>query len=161
MHAVASGEDALEVGEDVIGRECDELAPTPIHLAEQVVGIEPVGEVDDEPYHWSVGVGTLLHEVEHGRRARREVVEARTEEPPCKLSASPPAGERPHAERFLDDDVGGVPPFRHGGRRLERRPVVLHLARFAEWNGFGFWGKKRSWRRRWICRRRGNEGQFK
>ena len=48
---VASGEDALEVGEDVIGRECDELSPTPIHLAEQVVGIEPVGEVDDEPYH--------------------------------------------------------------------------------------------------------------
>lgn len=91
VHAVASGEDALEVGEDVIGGECDELAPTPIHLAEQVVGIEPVGEVDDEPYRWSVGVGTLLHEVEHGRRARREVVEARTEEPPCKLSATPPA----------------------------------------------------------------------
>ena len=59
---VASREDALEVREDVMGGECDELAPTPIHLAEQVVGIEPVGEVDDEPYHWSVGVGTLLHE---------------------------------------------------------------------------------------------------
>jgi hypothetical protein len=45
-----------QVGEDVIGGECDDLAPTPKHLAEQVVGIKHVGEV-----------GTLFLEVEHGR----------------------------------------------------------------------------------------------
>jgi hypothetical protein len=75
---VGSEECALEVGVDVVGGECDELAPTPKHLAEQVVGIEPIGEVSDEPYRWSDGVGTLFLEAEHGRRALREVVKAGT-----------------------------------------------------------------------------------
>ena len=60
MHAVGTGEDALKVSEDVVGGEGDELAPTPKHPAEQVVGVESVGEVGDEPYRWSGGVGTLF-----------------------------------------------------------------------------------------------------
>ena len=35
MHAVFGGEDALDVSEDVVGRECDELVATPKHLAEE------------------------------------------------------------------------------------------------------------------------------
>ena len=91
VHAVGGGEDAFHVGEDVVGGECDELAPTPKHLAEQVVRIEPVGEVGDEPYHRSVGVGTMFVEAEHDRRARREVGKARTEEPIRKVPSTPPA----------------------------------------------------------------------
>jgi hypothetical protein len=34
VHAVGSGEYAIEVGEDVVGGECNELAPTSKHLAE-------------------------------------------------------------------------------------------------------------------------------
>ena len=91
MHAVGGGEDAVQVGEDVVGCECDELAPTPKHLAEQIVGIEPVGEVGDEPLRQRVGVGTQFLEGEHDGRARWEVGKARTEEAVCKLTTTPPA----------------------------------------------------------------------
>ena len=43
VHTVAGGEDVIEVREDVVGGESDELAPTPKHLAEEVVRIESVG----------------------------------------------------------------------------------------------------------------------
>jgi hypothetical protein len=37
VHAVHGGEDVVEVGEDVVGGECDELASTPEHLAEEKI----------------------------------------------------------------------------------------------------------------------------
>ena len=91
MHTVAGGEDIVEVREDVVGGECDELTPSPKHLAEEVVRIESVGEVGDEPYRRSGGVWTHFLQLKHHRRARREVSEARTEEPLGKLLSTPPA----------------------------------------------------------------------
>ena len=67
MHTVVGGEDAIEVYEDVAGGECDELAPTPKHLAEELVRIESVGEVCDEPYRRSGGVWTHFLQSEHHR----------------------------------------------------------------------------------------------
>ena len=49
MHDIAVGEDHIHICEDVVGCECDELAPTPKHLPEQVERIEPVVEGGDEP----------------------------------------------------------------------------------------------------------------
>jgi hypothetical protein len=40
VHAVHGGEDVVEVGEDIVGGECDELASTLVHLAEEVVGVD-------------------------------------------------------------------------------------------------------------------------
>ena len=72
--------DAVEVGEDVVGGECDELASTPEHTAEQVVRIKPICEVGDEAYHRSSGVAAMFLQTEHHRRPHQEVVKARTEE---------------------------------------------------------------------------------
>ena len=90
VHTVTGGEDAIEVREDVVGGECDELAPTPKHFAEKAVRIESVGEVGDEPYRRSGGVCTHFLQSKHHRRARREVGETRTEEPLGKLPCTPP-----------------------------------------------------------------------
>ena len=89
MHTVAGGEDAVEVCEDVVGCECDEFASTPKHLAEEVVRIKSVGEGDGEPYRRRPGVWTHFIQSEHHRRARREVGEARTEEPLGKPPCTP------------------------------------------------------------------------
>ena len=75
MNGAHAAKDAVEVGEDVVGRECAELAPTPIHLAESIVSISGVGEGDVEAdYVLLVAVRTVLLalELEHGQRARRE-----------------------------------------------------------------------------------------
>jgi hypothetical protein len=47
--------------------------------------------VGDEPYRWSTGVGMLFLEAEYGRRARWEVVKARTKEHLGKLTRTSPA----------------------------------------------------------------------
>jgi hypothetical protein len=67
------------------------LAPTPKHLAEQVVRVKPVGEVDDDPDQWSGVVVAMLVDAEHGRQARWEVVKSRMKEALDKLTRTPPA----------------------------------------------------------------------
>ena len=74
MHAVASGEDALEVGEDVMGGESYELSTNPIHLPEEVESIEGVSECSEEPNHNAIVVDLL--KMVHPRRATGEVAEA-------------------------------------------------------------------------------------
>lgn len=81
VHNFASGEDVVEVSEDVVGCECDEFTSTPKHHAEEVVHIKSVGEGDGEPYQRNPGVWTHLLQSEQHRRARWELGEARTEEP--------------------------------------------------------------------------------
>ena len=49
VHALIGGEGTVEVREDVVHGECDELASTPKNTAEEVVGIEGVGEPHEEP----------------------------------------------------------------------------------------------------------------
>ena len=75
MNGAHAAEDAVEVGEDVVGRECDELAPTPKHLAEEIVSISGVGEGDveaDDVVVVAVLTVVLALELEHGLRTRRE-----------------------------------------------------------------------------------------
>ena len=86
---VAVGEDARHVGEEVVRGESDELLPTKKHLAEQVVGIEAVGEDGAVACRRRAGMGTQFLEAKHPRRARREVVKARTEEPLGKVTSTP------------------------------------------------------------------------
>jgi hypothetical protein len=40
VHVSGAGEDGVEVGEDVVGRECDELAPTPEHTPKELESVE-------------------------------------------------------------------------------------------------------------------------
>ena len=75
MNAVHAVEDEVEVGEVVVGRECDELTPTPKHLAEEIVSISGIGEGDveaDDVVVVAVLAVVLALELEHGWRARRE-----------------------------------------------------------------------------------------
>ena len=67
MHIVGSGEGVVEVGEDVVGGEGDELAPTPEDFAEEEVGVEAVGEASSEANHKASIGKNLLHK-EHHRR---------------------------------------------------------------------------------------------
>ena len=106
---------STSVKKKVVGGECDELAPTPKHLA------KPVGEVGNKPCRHRGGVGTQFLEAEHDRRAR-------TEEPLGKLTSTPSSVKSPTGRQGLDDDSRGVPPLWHGGRQAESRPVLLHLA---------------------------------
>ena len=95
VHALIGGEGAVEVGEDVVHGECNELASTPKNTAEEVVGVEGVGEPHDEPD--SIAIVTDLFDSKHDRRAPREVAVAGGEEelgqPPC----APPPRHRPHS----------------------------------------------------------------
>ena len=50
MHLVDGGEDALVVGEDVVGCERDELTSTPENLPEERMRIERVSEGDGEQH---------------------------------------------------------------------------------------------------------------
>ena len=101
--------------------------PQKKYLAEQVVGIEAVGEDGAVACRRRAGVGTQFLEAEHPLRARREVLIARTEKPLGKRTRTPPWRDRPHTELTIDDDSGWVPPLRHGGGQEEGGAVVLHL----------------------------------
>ena len=78
MHARHSGEDVGVLREHVVGGESDELAATPKHPAEEVEGVECVGEVGKESNHHPV-LDDLL-DAEHRWRSPREVVVAGSEE---------------------------------------------------------------------------------
>ena len=69
----------MEVGEDIVHREQGELASTPEHLAEEVVGVIVVDQGEEETdAEVGVAVGTveLLLDLEHGWSAEREVAVA-------------------------------------------------------------------------------------
>ena len=78
MHARCGGEDVVVLREPVVGGESDELRATPKHLAEEVEGVECVGEVGKESNHHPV-LDDLLN-AEHRWRSPREVVVAGREE---------------------------------------------------------------------------------
>ena len=126
MHDAVVADDVGEVREDVVVRECDELAPTPIHLAEEMVSVEQVGEGDGVADHKRAVAVIVLLKPEHAWRARREVTVAGGEEEVCYIPCTPPPRKCPHSQLVLDDDPGRKPYLRHGGRASERRSVVLH-----------------------------------
>ena len=74
MHNAVVGEDAVEVGEDIVGCESYELTTNPIRSPEEMESIERVSERGEEPNHNAVVVD-LLNMV-HPRRAAGEVAEA-------------------------------------------------------------------------------------
>ena len=78
MHARRGEEDVGVLREHVVGGESDELAATPKHPAEEVEGVECVGEVGKESNHHPV-LDDLL-DAEHRWRSPREVVVAGREE---------------------------------------------------------------------------------
>ena len=78
MHVRRDGEDVVVICEPVVGGESDELGATPKHPAEEVEGIECVGEVGKESNHHPV-LDNLL-DMEHPWRSPREVVVAGREE---------------------------------------------------------------------------------
>ena len=80
MNAALVAEDVAEVHVDVEVRECDEIAPIPKHLPEEVVSVEAVGEGDVEADDVAAVAVVELLELEHLRRARREVAVAGREE---------------------------------------------------------------------------------
>jgi hypothetical protein len=89
VHAVPSGEDALEVGEDVVGGECDELSALPIAVAEEVECVEWVGEANKEGEYEPAAVTDLLEEVNHSC-ASWEVGKAGVKEQSSDLARTPP-----------------------------------------------------------------------
>lgn len=74
MHNAVVGEDALEVGEDIVGGESYELTTNPIRSPEEMESIERVSERGEEPNHNAVVVDLL--KMVHPRRAAGEVAEA-------------------------------------------------------------------------------------
>ena len=80
VHVARGGEDGFEVHVDVVVRECDELAPTPKHLPEEIVSIEVVGEGDVAADDVFVAASVVLLEPKHAQRAPREVAVAGREE---------------------------------------------------------------------------------
>ena len=72
MHARRGGEDVVVLSELVVGGESDELRVTPKHPAEEVEGVECVGEVGKESNHYPV-LDDLL-DTEYPWRSSREVV---------------------------------------------------------------------------------------
>ena len=74
------GEDGVEVGVDVVVCECDELAPTPKHLPEEMEGVEPIPEGDEQADDAAGVAVVVVLEPEHAGRARGEVFVAGREE---------------------------------------------------------------------------------
>lgn len=119
------GEDALDVGEDVVGGEEDRLAAAPENLAEEIVRVEGIGEGDGD--HLDADGVTKHVELVHHRRARWEVGKAGVEEVAGEPFGPPPPRRCPHTERGLHLDARRVEPLRHGRRPLEGCSVVHHL----------------------------------
>ena len=74
MHNAVVGEDAVEVGEDIVDCESYELTTNPIRSPEEMESIERVSERGEEPNHNAVVVDLL--KMVHPRRAAGEVAEA-------------------------------------------------------------------------------------
>ena len=87
MHARRGGENVVVLREPVVGGESDELRATPKHPAEEVEGVECVGEVGKESNHHPV-LDDLL-DVEHRWRSPREVVVAGREEELSEVPCGP------------------------------------------------------------------------
>ena len=88
MHAHRGGEDDVVLREPVVGGESDELGATPKHPAEEVEGVECVGEVGKESNHHPV-LDDLL-DAEHRWRSPREVVVAGRDEELGEVPCGPP-----------------------------------------------------------------------
>ena len=88
MHAVLGGEDVFEAGEDVVGGESNKLTPTPNHSAEEVEGVEGVGECSEECNHNAIVIELLI--MEHPWRAPGEVGVAGQKEELSELPCEPP-----------------------------------------------------------------------
>ena len=127
MHPVDGGEDVVEVGPNVVGGERDELASTPIHSAEEVVGVVVVDEGDEQADDEVVVAVVLPLDLEHGRSAGREVAVAGAKEEAGQLLGPPPPGDGPDPETVLHDPAIRPLPLRGGGRAAPSGAVVLHL----------------------------------
>jgi len=121
VHVVRGWEGVIPVGEDVGHREGDVLAAPPEHLAEEMVGVEGVGEVDVEatPSHAD------LLDAEHRWSARWEVCEARPEEEPGKVQRPPPVRDGPDPQGILHEHPSWVLPLGDDGRTTVGRTVEL------------------------------------
>jgi hypothetical protein len=151
---VPGGEDAGDVGEDVVVGEEDGLASAPEDLAEELVRVERVGEGDREQLEGD----TITNHVEavHDWRAPWEVGEALGEEVFCEIDGASPPGLRPHAERGLDDRPQRVLLLWCGTRTTKGRSVVLHLL---GWVVLGI-GKGRGREVGGVCERKRKIGPF-
>ena len=89
MHVVLWHEDGLDVGVEVVGREEDGLTANPEDLAEEIMGVERVGEGDRKQMEDAATV-TVLVEAKHDRRARWEVGKSGGEENAGELDGAPP-----------------------------------------------------------------------
>ena len=126
MNVALVAEDVTEVRVDVEVRECDELAPIPKHLPEEVVSVEAVGEGDVVADDDTVVAVMELLELEHARRAQREMSIAAREEELRPIPCAPPPREGPHAKMVVDEDTERILHLRHGGRALQGWAVELH-----------------------------------
>ena len=88
MHARCGGEDVGVLREPVVGGESDELGATPKHPAEEVEGVECVGEVGKKSNLHPI-LDDLL-DMEHLWRYSREVVVAGCEEELSEVPCGPP-----------------------------------------------------------------------
>ena len=73
VHNAVVGEDAVEVGEDIMGGESYELTTNPIRSSEEVESIEWVSERSEEPNPNAIVVDLL--KMVHPWRAAEEVAE--------------------------------------------------------------------------------------
>jgi hypothetical protein len=114
---VGGREDAVQVGEFVVSGEGGELADAPVRSAEEVEGVERVGEVSkDCPDSYAAGATNFLH-AESERRAR-EVFIAAPKEHFGELCCTPPPRDRPHPEGVLTRKPSGYNLSAHvSGRR--------------------------------------------
>ena len=88
MHARRVGEDVVVLREHVVGGESDELAAISKHPAEEVEGVECVGEVGKESNHHPI-LDDLL-DTGHPWRSPREVVVVGCKEELGEVSCGPP-----------------------------------------------------------------------
>ena len=115
-------EDAVTLGVDVAVGEADELSAAPKGLAEEMVGVVGVGEVDLEPAAFHAD----LLEGEHGRSARGEVREAGPKEDHGGLGSTPPPRDGPAPQGVLHDPARWILPLPDDCRTAEGRTIVLH-----------------------------------
>ena len=102
-----------------------------------VVHIKSIGEVDDEPYRWCAGVWTHFLQSAHHRRARREVGEARTEEP-LGNSFAPLQRENAHTRSVVSMTTpAGYRLSGTVGGSSKVGPLYCILAWLSECSGFG------------------------
>jgi hypothetical protein len=99
VHVVGGREDAVQVGESVVRGEGNELAAALERLAEEVEGVERVGEVSkDRPDSYAAMARNFLHTEPERRSPRRarEVSIAAPKEHFVELCCTPPPRDCPH-----------------------------------------------------------------